>query len=86
MPGETMTTKKANAQLMDEAPATDAGDSPPTADENATTVFRDKVYTSRTLILSDGSTASVVAGKIEASNDMLLALLTAEPDFEPLPR
>jgi hypothetical protein len=49
-------------------------------------VFRDKVYTSRTLILPDGSTASVVAGKIAATNDMLLAFLATAPDFEPLHR
>jgi hypothetical protein len=82
-----MTTKKTNAQPTDEAPAVSlVTDSQPIEGQSVVPVFRDTVYTSRTLILPDGSTAAVVAGKIAATNDMLLALLTAEPDFEPLPR
>lgn len=48
-------------------------------------VFRDKVYTSRFLILPDGGTLPVVAGRVTASDDEQLAFLTAHPDLEPLP-
>jgi hypothetical protein len=87
MPGEIMTTKKTNTASADEAPAT-----PVSANEQATAgggvrpVFRDRVYTSRTLVLSDGTAVPVAAGKIVATTDELLAYLTAEADFEPLPR
>jgi len=48
-------------------------------------VFRDKVYTSRVLILPDGSTLAVVAGRVAVSDDEQHAFLKAHPDLEPLP-
>ena len=48
-------------------------------------VFRDKVYTSRVLILPDGSTLAVVAGRVSGSDDEQHAFLNAHPDLEPLP-
>ena len=82
-----MTNKKTTAQPRDEASETSFGVGSQTeAGEGLTTVFRDTVYTSRTLILPDGSAVPVVAGKIAATSDELLTYLTAEADFEPLPR
>lgn len=49
------------------------------------TIFRDKVFTSRTLILPGGGQASVAKGQIAASTSELLACLNAHKDFEPLP-
>ncbi|MFK7703058.1 hypothetical protein [Pseudomonas caspiana] len=48
------------------------------------TIFRDKVFTSRTLILPGGGQASVAKGQIAASTSELLAYLNAHKDFEPL--
>lgn len=45
-------------------------------------VFRDKRYTSRTLILQSGATPKIVAGKIAADTDELLAYLSGHEDFE----
>ena len=77
-----MTTKKTTPQAVAETPAVAGDQSVATV---AVPVFRDSKFTSRTLILSDGKTASVVAGKIEANTDELLAFLTADADFERLP-
>lgn len=44
--------------------------------------FRDTLYTSRTLVLPDGSTASVTKGRVSASTDKQLAFLKAHPDLE----
>lgn len=65
-----MTTKKETAQP---APAT------------AVPAYRDKRFTSRTLILGEGRTAQVAAGKIAATTDELLALLDQHEDFERIP-
>lgn len=48
-------------------------------------VFRDKRFTSRTLILPDGATAQVVAGRIMAMSDEQMAWLSANAEFERLP-
>lgn len=48
-------------------------------------VFRDKVFTSRTLILPDGSTVPVVAGRVTACGDGQYEFLKAHPDLEQLP-
>jgi hypothetical protein len=48
-------------------------------------VFRDKVFTSRTLLLPDGRTAAVVAGRVTAFGDEWFDYLKAHPDFELLP-
>lgn len=45
-------------------------------------IFRDRKYTSRTLILTGNRTAQVTAGKIVATSDELLALLNGLEDFE----
>ncbi|QXI31670.1 hypothetical protein [Pseudomonas vanderleydeniana] len=47
-------------------------------------VFRDKVYTSRTLVMSDGSTIPVARGRVSAAGDDQYAFLKAHPEFEPL--
>ena len=46
--------------------------------------FRDKVYTSRTLILPDGSPLPVAKGQVSAVSDAQLQYLNTHPDFEPL--
>ena len=48
-------------------------------------VFRDKVFTSRTLIMPGGSPLSVVAGRVAAFGDDQYAFLKAHPDLEQLP-
>ena len=47
-------------------------------------VFRDKVYTSRTLILPDGSALPVAKGQVSAVSDAQLQYLNTHPDFERL--
>lgn len=47
-----------------------------------TMIYRDKAYTSRTLVLPGGQTAKVVAGRIAADTPALRALLDKHPDFE----
>jgi hypothetical protein len=44
--------------------------------------FRDTLYTSRTLVFPDGSTASVIKGRVSASTDKQFAFLKAHPDLE----
>jgi hypothetical protein len=48
-------------------------------------VFRDKVFTSRTLILPGGGTLPVVAGRVSACGDDQYAFLKAHPELEQLP-
>jgi len=45
-------------------------------------VFRDKLYTSRTLVFPDSTTAPVSKGRVTASSDEQFALLSAHPDLE----
>lgn len=47
-------------------------------------VFRDKEFTSRTLILSEGRTVQVVRGLVEATDPELLSFLRARSSFEPV--
>ncbi|WP_240891336.1 hypothetical protein [Pseudomonas sp. TMW22091] len=47
-------------------------------------VFRDKVYTSRTLILPSGSALPVAKGRVNATTDDQLQYLSTHPDFERL--
>lgn len=47
-------------------------------------VFRDKVFTSRTLIMPSGETLPVVAGRVTACGDDQYAFLKAHPDLEQL--
>lgn len=47
-------------------------------------IFRDKVYTSRTLILPSGATLPVAKGRVSAVDDEQVQYLTDHPDFEPL--
>jgi len=51
----------------------------------AVPTYRDKVFTSRTLILAEGRTAQVAGGKIAATTDELLSLLEQHEDFERIP-
>ena len=46
--------------------------------------FRDKVYTSRTLILPGGATLPVAKGRVSALGDDQFHYLSTHPDFEPL--
>ncbi|WP_339560838.1 hypothetical protein [Pseudomonas sp. EA_65y_Pfl1_P113] len=42
-------------------------------------VFRDTLFTSRTLVLPDGSTLPVVKARVTATTDEQLAFLQAQP-------
>lgn len=44
--------------------------------------YRDKAYTSRTLVLPGGQTAKVAAGRVAADTPALRAYLDKHPDFE----
>ena len=46
--------------------------------------FRDKVYTSRTLILPGGATLPVAKGRATAVDDQQFQYLNNHPDFERL--
>ena len=46
--------------------------------------FRDKVYTSRTLILPNGASLPVAKGRVSAFGDDQFHYLSTHPDFEPL--
>lgn len=48
-------------------------------------VFRDTRYTSRTLVLPDGSTVPVAKARVTALDDQQLAYFTSHPDLEPAP-
>lgn len=48
-------------------------------------VFRDTVYTSRTMVFPDGSTAPVLEGRVTALGDEQFDFLSAHPDLMPLP-
>ncbi|MCJ8177366.1 hypothetical protein MRS45_14810 [Pseudomonas viridiflava] len=60
--------------------------SPPTASAPATRTYRDKLYTSRTLILADNRTLAIAAGQatVPADDTVALDYLHQHPDFEPL--
>lgn len=47
-------------------------------------VFRDKVFTSRTLILPSGETLPVISGRVTAFGDDQYAFLKTHPDLEQL--
>lgn len=47
-------------------------------------LFRDKVYTSRTLILPSGAALPVAKGRVNATTDDQLQYLSTHPDFERL--
>jgi hypothetical protein len=47
-------------------------------------VFRDNVFTSRTLVMPDGRTISVTKGQVTASDDDLFEFLSAHPDLATL--
>lgn len=47
-------------------------------------VFRDTRYTSRTLIMPDGSTLPIIAGQVTACGDDQYAFLKAHPDMQQL--
>ena len=46
-------------------------------------VFRDTLYTSRTLIMPNGNTLLVIAGRVTAGSDEQYAFLKAHPDLQP---
>ena len=50
-----------------------------------TRTFRDKVYTSRTLILPSGAAVPVAKGRACAVDDDQFQYLNTHPDFERLP-
>ncbi len=47
-------------------------------------VFRDKIYTSRTLILPTGQSLPVAKGRVTATTEDQLQYLSTHPDFERL--
>ena len=47
-------------------------------------LFRDKVYTSRTLILPSGAALPVAKGRVHAADDQQFQFLGTHPDFERL--
>ena len=47
-------------------------------------VFRDKVYTSRTLILPSGAAMPVAKGRVSALSDDQFQYLSTHPEFERL--
>ncbi|UVM73998.1 hypothetical protein [Pseudomonas alvandae] len=47
-------------------------------------MFRDTRFTSRTLIMPDGSPVPVIAGQVTACGDEQYAFLKAHPDLQPL--
>ncbi|OPG73072.1 hypothetical protein B1219_08275 [Pseudomonas ogarae] len=47
-------------------------------------VFRDTRFTSRTLIMPDGSPVPVIAGQVTACGDEQYAFLKVHPDLQPL--
>lgn len=47
-------------------------------------VFRDTRYTSRTLVMGDGTTVPVLKGRATALDDAQHDFLKAHPDLEPL--
>lgn len=46
--------------------------------------FRDKFYTSRTLILPNGAALPVAKGRVSAVDDQQFQYLNSHPDFERL--
>ena len=82
------TTKKAVAAavvLPAESPVIkggQAGEQVVLAEAVKVPVFRDKEFTSRTLILPDGRTVRVVRGRVEATDLELLTFLRARSSFE----
>lgn len=59
--------------------------SPPTEHaDSGPSVFRDKVFRSRTLVLPDGGVAQVEQGQVKVTSPALLEYLNKHPDFEPL--
>ena len=50
----------------------------------AARTFRDKVYTSRTLILHGGASLLVAKGRVTAVDDQQFQYLNSHPDFERL--
>ena len=50
-------------------------------DAGAVRVFRDTLFTSRTLVLPDGSTLAVSKSRVTATTDEQLAFLQAHPDL-----
>jgi hypothetical protein len=56
----------------------------PSAAISPARVFRDTLYTSRTLIMPNGSAVLVIAGQVTADGDEQYAFLKAHPDLQPL--
>jgi uncharacterized lipoprotein YbaY len=99
MPGENMSKAKADTESTTFVTAPESAPAPsefrPVPNGTATSVgqpepkmhtFRDKVYTSRTLILPDGASLAVAKHRVtvEDSNVQALAYLKAHEEFEPL--
>ena len=55
-----------------------------TPDTDPVRTFRDKVYTSRTLILPNGTTLPVAKGRATAVDDHQFQYLNSHPDFQRL--
>lgn len=77
-----MAVKQAAEKQSDEGDITH--DALPSVVVMAAAIFRDKQYTSRTLILPDGAVVQVAKGQITADTPELLAFLSDRKDFERL--
>jgi len=75
-----MTSKKTDTQAADEA-APEAVKVEVLVVAPSHPVYRDKVYTSRTLVLASGATHKVIAGKVTADTDELLSFVSAHEEF-----
>jgi uncharacterized lipoprotein YbaY len=84
MPGENMSKAKAETATAAAAPETAA--ETPQAPAPKTSTFRDTVYTSRTLILPDGTSLAVAKGRVtvEDSNTQALEYLKAHNELKAL--
>lgn len=56
----------------------------PEVDLEPLAIFKDKIYTSRTLVMKDGRTISVAKGVARALLDDEVSFLKAREDFQPL--
>ncbi|WP_325918056.1 hypothetical protein [Pseudomonas frederiksbergensis] len=77
------------ARTETERPTADAvlpepAQSEPQATIGPARVFRDKRFTSRTLIMPNGQPVPVIAGQVTACGDEQYAFLKAHPDLQPL--
>lgn len=79
-----VTAKKVTTDTTSDVPTAEGGsvDAVAPAEVVKVPVFRDKEYTSRTLILSEKRTVQIVGGRVEATDPELLTFLRTRSSFE----